>query len=747
MSQLVGTLKDDEHGRALPLMVSNAPPLTGKVISLIRAGQASAAVYREILMALDAACEVLLLDGGRGERDDSIMSRKEEDDEGSDGIVIPLMKILHHDTGITEASDSMALRKSFLDAMKIIESVVSTHTLEHPLQNIHCGDHDDSSAEQRDFISYYGDVVPPAFFERNEAIWRGRVKPHALSDHAHIVPLAARRLAEAVAVDFWGVDTLHYDENGIIDLSEARESKNPVVQDIFNNGIAMKSFPTWANEESQEEKTESGSNQLEEKNDAKPSRYFHPRDRNGKILRTRYTTERVQEAMSEYVEACFNARSEVERVLTKLSWDLVDEGHLPAILQASHLNLILSTAAHHAASSNARGWSVAAIYDDDGTHPDIDDEEASSSSAGHFHGVWPYWMDRSESVSNTFDLDGLFLLTAPNMSGKSTLMRSTAAAALLINSGLCAPVSRGSAVRRFDSLFVRGASADVPTENKSAFGAEMGDVAALLRSCGGRSLVFVDEIGRGTSPKDGTSLAGAILEKMSESKMSGMFATHLHGILKLPYSSLAEERLRKKRMAISEDSQWTYTLEDGVCINSLALLTAAKFGLPESILKRAEELSEYWDADATDCDLNKQPTSVKNLNMDDSSSVHNIQHAVTILEEAVGKSSSSIQIPPSYMSPPSLEGTSCVYILQIGDERRKMRYYVGETDSLSQRLAQHRSKGKDWSSLIAIAIKIEGGKSSARNVESLVIQRMAKRGFNLVSITDGMSIRSTGRTE
>lgn len=104
-------------------------------------------------------------------------------------------------------------------------------------------------------------------------------------------------------------------------------------------------------------------------------------------------------------------------------------------------------------------------------------------------------------------------------------MRSTAAAALLLSCGLCAPVAIGSSIRRFDSLFVRGASADVPTENKSAFGAEMNDISSLLRNCGNRSLVFVDEIGRGTSPKDGTSLAGAILERMTEEGMSGMFAT------------------------------------------------------------------------------------------------------------------------------------------------------------------------------------------------------------------------------
>jgi DNA mismatch repair ATPase MutS len=86
-------------------------------------------------------------------------------------------------------------------------------------------------------------------------------------------------------------------------------------------------------------------------------------------------------------------------------------------------------------------------------------------------------------------------------------MRATAAAALLPNRGLAAPLGSDSAIRRFDSLFVRGASADVPTENKSAFGAKMSDVPALLRSCGPNSLVFVDDLGRGTSPRDGTSIA------------------------------------------------------------------------------------------------------------------------------------------------------------------------------------------------------------------------------------------------
>jgi len=542
-------------------------------------------------------------------------------------------------------------------------------------------------------------------------IWRGRVKQVAL-ECSHDVPLAAQRLAEAVALDFWGVESIQFNESGEIDLNDAKETKSPIVQDIFNNLIAVKSKPSWDSSIPLQTEDNTGGD--------RKSRYFHPRDRNGKVLRTRYTTDRVQEALSDYVETCENARKEVEKVLTRLSWELVDNGHLPSIMQASHLNLILATAAHHAASSNMKGWSNAVIEDE-------------STSAGHFEGVWPYWMDKSESIPNSFDLDGLFLLTAPNMSGKSTLMRTTAAAALLINSGLCAPLKDGSSIRRFDSIFVRGASADVPTEDKSAFGAEMGDVAALLRSCGARSLVFVDEIGRGTSPKDGTCLAAAILEKMAVSGMSGMFATHLHGILNIPYVPLAESRLRKKRMAIQDDGQghlsWTYKLEDGVCTNSLALLTAAKFGLDPSILQRAEELSEYWNTD----------TIESKMHFDENSSDINMNTAIEILQSVVGRGV-CVPVPPSYMPPPSLEGSSCVYILQIGK-----KYYVGETDSLSQRLSQHRSKGRDWSSLSAVAIQIEEGKSHARNVESLVIRRMSKDGFDMISVADGTSIRASSR--
>ena len=164
-------------------------------------------------------------------------------------------------------------------------------------------------------------------------------------------------------------------------------------------------------------------------------------------------------------------------------------------------------------------------------------------------------------------------------------------------------------------------------------------------------------------------------------------------------------------------------------------MTASKFGLPDSLIKRAVELSKFWDADKIGQNMDPFVNG-----KDRPPNVNDIHYATTILKETAGKGS-IIQIPSLYMPPPTLEGKSCVYILQIGDSKA-MRYYVGETDSLARRLSDHRSKGGEWSELTAIAIEIEEGKSKARNVESLVIQKLAKSGFNMISIADGRLVRS-----
>jgi hypothetical protein len=358
MGELVRVLKYQD--RALPPL--NAPSLTGKAISLIRAGQASASVYRNILCALDTAIQLLDL---------------QCDNDYAD-IISPLLKILQHTTGI-QITDAMSLRERFLLTKQAIEKVVYTYSDETSIKNW-------EDERNKELISCFGEVVPDGYFVRNEETWRGRVKPSVLKC-AHLVPDKARRLAEVIASDFWGVETISYNSDGDIDLSEAKESKSPIVQLQFDNMIAIKSKPGWA------------------KGSDKENEYRHPHDRNNKMLRNRYTTEKVEDAISDYVESCDEAKKEVMGALTKLSYELVDGNHLSIISQATHLNLITSTAAYHAASSNAKGWNLAKV------------DEESVDSAGFLNGVWPYWMDKKYSVPNTFELDGMFLLTAPNMSG------------------------------------------------------------------------------------------------------------------------------------------------------------------------------------------------------------------------------------------------------------------------------------------------------------------------------------------
>ena len=337
----------------------------------------------------------------------------------------------------------------------------------------------------------------------------------------------------------------------------------------------------------------------------------------------------------------------------------------------------------------------------------------------------------------------MWILTAPNMSGKSTLMRSTAAAALLTACGLCAPLGPGSKVRRFDTLFVRGASADVPTEQKSAFGAEMGDIAAMLRCCGDRSLVFVDELGRGTSPRDGTRLAGAVLEAIASSGMSGIFATHLHDILDLPLR--CRDRIVNKRMAIHERDRrggelsqycWTYRLEDGVCRDSMALVTAKRFGLPRHVIDRAEELSQFLSDPGNSA--KSQPSLTVNSDAKQSKNQARLLDIARLAEKITEQRSYSV--PPKWNPPASLDGKSSVYVLEL--DIYPPLYYVGETDHLRRRIEQHRAKGGMWTNLSAIVPPARGCKSQARAWESLLIQALATEGVALHSRSDGRSARS-----
>jgi MutS domain V len=666
LSTLISLLMS-ENGPAIPPLT--VPPL-GKILAMIRAGQAGAHVYGEILQTLHATILILDLFSSRS------TDYNDHESQGTTDAMTSLMTLLEYESGMAASPTSLKRRCS--EAIAAIEDILC------PIYHL-TGPMDDTENDER--ISDCSNLIPQSFLERNEAIWRGRVRKDAAPDAYDRVQVAAEQLSRAFENDF------------------NEGCKNLIVQDIFNNLIALKDKPTTSRDD---------------------VKYIHPRDRFGKVLGNRYTTEAVQSALSDYVNACDKAAADVTKALVTLSHTLHDRGHLPAIVQASHTNLILSTAFYHAVKATSLGWSMAAAVEPD---PEID-------TAGHFHGVWPYWMERSEAVKNTFDLSGMWVLTAPNMSGKSTIMRSTAAAALLSVCGLCSPLQEGSQIRRFDHIFVRGASSDIPSEQKSAFGAEMADVAALLRCCTAKSLVFVDELGRGTSPRDGTRLSGAILEAMADAGMSGIFATHLHDILKLPLQSM--NRITNKRMAIHErnytngEYTWTYRLEDGVCTDSLALITAKRFGVSNEILQRAEDLSAHLP-EASFAHYPNEPT--EGGSYPDKLVTPNISD---IVEHTTGQR--VIEIAPGWSPPAAYNGKSVVYALKLNT--KPTRYYVGESDNIRKRIETHRAKNDGYYNAVVYIALAPLGKSQARMWEYKIIRKMASSGFLLDSVADGRSIRS-----
>jgi len=247
--------------------------------------------------------------------------------------------------------------------------------------------------------------------------------------------------------------------------------------------------------------------------------------------------------------------------------------------------------------------------------------------------------------------------------------------------------------------------------------------------------------------------------------MTGFFATHLHGIFKLPLKPSASDRIKTKRMVFTENPaaadaysglEWTYKMEDGICTQSHALVTAARFGLPADILSRAEALAFYLDDDgahgndaatnsADDVPFDHRGDAEVRFSSSASSQQPSasFDDAVRIVEEVASLKASII--PPQWMPPPSLEGTSCVYLLEVG--ANPPQFYVGETDSLNKRLSQHRRKGPEWAALTAAAVAVQKGKSDSRSIESLIIRKLAKAGFHLISIADGRVVRKASNSK
>eukprot|EP00667_Euglena_gracilis_P000511 EG_transcript_511 len=324
-----------------------------------------------------------------------------------------------------------------------------------------------------------------------------------------------------------------------------------------------------------------------------PAPWMRARDRKGKEIKSLWTTSAVERATYKYLTACEDAVAVAEDTLRNLCNALVTGQLLPSAMVAVYLKDVLLAADLHAREAVRRGWCL----------PPLEPAGALGEVPVclQLRELRPYWLLRDEAVPNDVELRGQWLLTGPNMSGKSTLLRSVTAAALLANCGFAVPVSpAGTAIPRIDGYFLRTNTTDCPKEGMSSFALEAEDMRLLLRDATSRSLAAVDEFGRGTAPAEGAALAGELLEELDARRCPSIFATHLHfELLQLPVhlpntqaKRLRVDLVRSRLDPAGDDAtvRWTYRLEDGVCADSLALATARRQEVPEKSIRRAEEL-------------------------------------------------------------------------------------------------------------------------------------------------------------
>jgi len=195
-------------------------------------------------------------------------------------------------------------------------------------------------------------------------------------------------------------------------------------------------------------------------------------------------------------------------------------------------------------------------------------------------------------------LDTVMVITGPNMAGKSTYMRQVAIIVLLAHCGSFVPAA-SARIPLVDRVFTRIGASDRLAQGQSTFMVEMSETAHILRSMTERSLVVLDEIGRGTSTYDGISIAWAVAEAMVQRRVKTLFATHYHELAALAaeHDSVGNYSVGVKRYR--GEIVFLYRVEPGAASRSYGIEVAALAGVPAPVIERARALLDHFERSPT----------------------------------------------------------------------------------------------------------------------------------------------------
>jgi DNA mismatch repair protein MutS len=295
----------------------------------------------------------------------------------------------------------------------------------------------------------------------------------------------------------------------------------------------------------------------------------------------------ITEELKEYESKILGAEEKIVALETKLFSDLV----LSVVEYIPQIQLNSSLVARLDCLQSFAAISVDNRY----VRPSLNDSRKISITEGR-HPVIERQLPAGETyVPNDLVLDTddqqIIILTGPNMSGKSALLRQTALIVLMAQTGCYVPASAAE-IGIVDKIFTRVGASDNISLGESTFMVEMNETASILNNLSDRSLVLLDEIGRGTSTYDGISIAWAMVEYLHESRLRAktLFATHYHELNEMENSF---HRVKNYNVSIKELNNkviFLRKLRRGGSEHSFGIHVARMAGMPRSVVSRAEDI-------------------------------------------------------------------------------------------------------------------------------------------------------------
>lgn len=221
-----------------------------------------------------------------------------------------------------------------------------------------------------------------------------------------------------------------------------------------------------------------------------------------------------------------------------------------------------------------------------GRHPVVEKAQKSAGNA---------FVANDCELSDALDEPGIWLLTGPNMSGKSTFLRQNALIAILAQIGSFVP-AKSAHVGVISQLFSRVGASDDLARGRSTFMVEMVETAAILNQADERAFVILDEIGRGTATWDGLSIAWATLEHLhEENRCRALFATHYHELTQLANDLNGVENATIAVREWNGEVIFLHEVQRGAADRSYGVQVAKLAGLPASVIKRARFILEMLE--------------------------------------------------------------------------------------------------------------------------------------------------------